>query len=118
MRVHADARRAGLRHGPVVQGGEVVTGGMPNEVQARAAADASSDDKRTNERWRQIIPDLKVTHRGQVRVYDFKSASFCPTWYGRAERAAPSKKAAVNNRAKVVTGEYRRRAQKIDRLSS
>jgi hypothetical protein len=46
------------------------------------------------------MTDLKVTHRGKVRVYDFKSASFCPSWYGRtrsAQRAAPAKKAAVNN---------------------
>jgi hypothetical protein len=53
--------------------------------------------------WKQIITDLKVNHRGQVRVRP------------RAQRAAPAKKAAVNNHAKVVTGEYKRRAQKIDR---
>ena len=42
------------------------------------------------DRWREIIPDLVVAHRGVQRAYDLKILTYCATNYRRAaEVAAP-----------------------------
>ena len=38
----------------------IFTGGMPNEIRARAAAAENADDEREKQRWKQLIPDRKV----------------------------------------------------------
>ena len=92
----------------------IFTGGMPNEIRLRAAAAESGGDEREKERWKQLIPDLKVTHKGKTMVFDLKIANECPTNYNCARVAAPARREAVNKRAKKVQGQYLRRAQAID----
>ena len=56
-----------------------------------------------------------VSWDGQTKLYELKVINFCPSRYGRMQRAAPEQSGAVNFRAAAVAGEYRRRAQNVDR---
>ena len=62
-----------------------------------------------------LFGDLSQGRLSHAKLYDLKVINFCPSRYGRMQRAAPEQSGAVNFRAAAVAGEYRRRAQNVDR---
>ena len=64
-----------------------------------------------------MVPDLKISipeagGRSEQRLFELKVVSSCPTRYPRELR---SEGRAVDNRAKLLQGEYQANARKADR---